>query len=161
METPAGDHPYPLYALMLWAAERAESDFFYDLELDGFPGLTRSNWQVFANVPPQGTRPTEIARLLAIRTQSVSTLVRDLERLGYVERLSDPMDARVNLIRVSKRGRRLREEADKHLKEMEAAWARDLGAEDLALLRGSLEKLRTTWRATAEETWGIGQYGLT
>jgi hypothetical protein len=89
-DSAATPHPDPLYALMLRLGEVGELDMFVNLDEQGFEGFTRANWNVFANVSSHGTRPSEIARRLGIRDQSVGALLLKLEDQDYVERVPIP-----------------------------------------------------------------------
>jgi DNA-binding MarR family transcriptional regulator len=54
----------------------------------------------------EGSRPVgEIASALGVTSQAVSKAVRELEALGYVERVTDPDDARVRRVALTARGR--------------------------------------------------------
>ncbi len=51
-----------------------------------------------------GTRATEIAQRAGMTKQAAGRVLRDLERLGYVERMADPEDARATLVAFTTRG---------------------------------------------------------
>src|SRR3954449_2950266 len=54
----------------------------------------------------EGPRPVgEIAGNLGVTSQAVSKMVRELEALGYVERVAAPEDARVRRVGLTARGR--------------------------------------------------------
>jgi DNA-binding MarR family transcriptional regulator len=54
----------------------------------------------------EGARPVgEIASNLGVTSQAVSKMVRELEALGYVERVVDAEDARVRRVALTERGR--------------------------------------------------------
>jgi hypothetical protein len=60
----------------------------------------------------------------------------------------------------TKRGRLAHKRASTILEDIEADWARTLGAPGLAALRQALEALYGSWRAEAPEDFGLGRYGL-
>jgi DNA-binding MarR family transcriptional regulator len=54
----------------------------------------------------EGPRPVgEIAANLGVTSQAISKMVRELEALGYVERVADAADARVRRVALTGRGR--------------------------------------------------------
>jgi DNA-binding MarR family transcriptional regulator len=104
----------------------------------GFDDLDAAHLNVFRYPGPQGERPSELAARLGMSKQALNYLLGELERLGYLERRPDPDDLRSKRIAITRRGvaaaRVMREAAA----EMESAWARQLGAERFAQLRGLL-----------------------
>lgn len=53
-----------------------------------------------------GPRPVgELAQQLGVTSQAVSKTAKELEALGYVERVKDPQDARVHRVGLTERGR--------------------------------------------------------
>lgn len=64
-----------------------------------------SHSAVFAQIKPEGSRLTDLARGANITPQAMGELVDELEDLGYVERRPDPTDRRAKLIVLTERGR--------------------------------------------------------
>jgi DNA-binding MarR family transcriptional regulator len=69
----------------------------------GFPQKP-SHSAVFAQLSPQGSRLTNLARGANMTPQTMGELVDELEELGYVERRPDPTDRRAKLIALTARG---------------------------------------------------------
>jgi DNA-binding MarR family transcriptional regulator len=69
----------------------------------GFPQKP-SHSAVFAQINPQGSRLTQLARGAKMTPQAMGELVDELEELGYVERQPDPTDRRAKLIVLTPRG---------------------------------------------------------
>lgn len=69
----------------------------------GFPQKP-SHSAVFAQLGPQGSRLTDLARGANMTPQAMGELVDELEELGYVERRPDPTDRRAKLIVLTARG---------------------------------------------------------
>lgn len=60
---------------------------------------------VFAQISPEGSRLTELARKADMTPQAMGELVDELVDMGYVVRRPDPADGRAKLIVLTKRGR--------------------------------------------------------
>ncbi len=88
-----------------------------------------------------GTRATEIAQRAGMTKQAAGRVLRDLERLGYVERMADPQDARATLVAFTEEGWRFLEDAHHVEREIETGYAAVLGEERMGLLRSALEEL--------------------
>jgi len=69
----------------------------------GFPQKP-SHSAVFAQITPEGSRLTELARGANMTPQAMGELVDELEELGYVIRRADPTDRRAKLIVLTKKG---------------------------------------------------------
>jgi len=69
----------------------------------GFPQKPAHS-AVFAQINPEGSRLTELARRANMSPQAMGELVDELEQLGYVVRRPDPTDRRAKLITLTKKG---------------------------------------------------------
>lgn len=69
----------------------------------GYPQKPKHS-AVFAQISPDGSRLTELARKANMTPQSMAELVDELVALGYVVRRPDPGDGRAKLIVLTKRG---------------------------------------------------------
>ena len=70
----------------------------------GFPQKPAHS-AVFAQIDPDGSRLTDLARQANMTPQAMGELVDELEELGYVVRRPDPTDRRAKLIILTKKGR--------------------------------------------------------
>lgn len=118
--------------------------------------LARSKWDVAPAsaavfqplwMMPEGARLTALAKQSRITKQSMSALVDDLERKGFVERTPDPADARATLIRLTANGRELAKDVRELGREVERDWERRVGEKRLAELKTTLSMLRDSWLA--------------
>jgi DNA-binding MarR family transcriptional regulator len=107
----------------------------------GFDDLDAAHLTVFQYPGPQGTRPTELADRLRMSKQALNYLLGQLERLGYLERRPDPDDRRSKRVALTPRGVSMGVAMREAVGEMEAAWARQLGASRFAQLRELLADL--------------------
>jgi DNA-binding MarR family transcriptional regulator len=129
--------------LLLYIPYRAmEARVFEAMAAAGFDDFTPAQARVFQRIAPEGSRLTDLAEQAQITKQSAGFLVDQLERTGYVERVPDPTDARARLVRVAERGAKAIPLAAAVVAEVEAEWARHLGARRMSQLRGILTQLR-------------------
>ena len=69
----------------------------------GFPHKPKHS-AVFAQISPDGSRLTELARKAGMTPQSMAELVDELVDMGYVVRRPNPHDGRAKLIVLTERG---------------------------------------------------------
>lgn len=97
-----------------------------------------SHSPLFENIDADGTRLTVLAERAEMTHPSMSELVTNIERLGYVERVPDPTDGRARLVRLTPAGRDLQRRALTEIAAIEADWQRRLGPTVGAGLRDAL-----------------------
>ena len=73
----------------------------------GYPDFQASFTPLLAYVDTEGTRIGHLAERLGVTRQAASQRVREIERLGYLERIADPTDARAVIVRHTPGGRRM------------------------------------------------------
>jgi DNA-binding MarR family transcriptional regulator len=113
--------------------ERLHERGFHDLDV---PHLT-----VFLYPGPQGARPSELAARLSVSKQALNYLLRELERLGYLERRDDPRDGRSRRVALTRRGEAAVHALRDAVTEIERDWEGRLGRKRFAQLRTLLEEL--------------------
>jgi DNA-binding MarR family transcriptional regulator len=128
--------------LLLLPYRAMEARVFEGLAAAGFADLTPAQARVFQRIAPEGSRLTELAAQAGITKQSAGFLIDQLERGGYVERVTDPADGRARLVRLAERGTRSVEAASGIVAQVEAEWTAHLGAYRMAQLRRILTDLR-------------------
>jgi DNA-binding MarR family transcriptional regulator len=107
----------------------------------GHPEIRSPHGNVMQFLDDDGTRVSVLAERAQMTKQSMAELVAHLERLGYVERVSDPGDRRAKLVRATPRGRELYAIAREVVAEIEGEWTRKLGKAKMRQLRALLEEL--------------------
>ena len=90
---------------------------------------------------PEGARVTDLAARARITKQSMGELIDQLVDRGYVERVPDPQDGRARLVQITPRGRKAGRSARDTVRDVEADWARRLGARRIEELRITLKML--------------------
>jgi DNA-binding MarR family transcriptional regulator len=121
-------------------AERLRADF----AARGMPTLRPVHALLLLPLTGGGRHASSLAADLGVTRQAVAQVVATLERDGYVQRVTDPGDARAKLICLTTRGRvALRTMRDSAL-ATEEAWRQQLGADRLAEFRATLLALLST-----------------
>ena len=88
-----------------------------------------------------GVRVQDLAIRAQMTWQSMAELVGQLERGGYVTREADPADRRARLVKLTASGAELTPIAIAAMSEVEAAWARQIGTDELERLRSILQQI--------------------
>ena len=88
-----------------------------------------------------GLRMGELAARARLSKQTMTTMVRVLEREGLVERRADPSDGRATLVFLTERARGLRPVLEAALEELDRLVVRTLSARGRAELREALRAL--------------------
>jgi len=132
----------PHVGQLIGAVVRAmESDLYRRLRNAGYADVRPAHAAVFRHIAPEGSRLTDLAERAQMTKQAAGELVSDLEDRGYLERLPDPGDGRVKVIRLTARGRGSRAAAFRAFREIEAAWAERVGKRRVAELRATLARI--------------------
>ena len=132
----------PLIGALLrvpWEAVRAR--MLTRLHESGFDDVELTHFTVFRYPNPDGARPSELAARLGISKQALNYLLRDLERLGYLERRPDPDDLRAKRVVLTRRGWAAAKVIRAAVAELEQEWAAQLGRKRFAQLRELLVEL--------------------
>jgi len=129
-------------ALLRIPWEAVQQHMLERLHEHGFHDFDRAYFAVFRYPGPQGARPTDVAAQVGISKQALNYLLRELERLGYLEREPHPDDLRSKRIVLTQRGIAAVGVIRDAVAEMEAAWAQRLGPKRFDLLRTLLLELQ-------------------
>jgi DNA-binding MarR family transcriptional regulator len=142
-EFESGPFGPPLIGALLRIPWEAVQQHMLDrLRERGFDDFDRAYFAVFRYPGPHGARPTDVAAQVGISKQALNYLLRELERLGYLEREPHPDDLRSKRIVLTERGVAAVGVIREAVAEMEAAWEQRLGPERFALLRNLLLELQ-------------------
>jgi DNA-binding MarR family transcriptional regulator len=120
----------------------------------GFDDLVPAHMSVMRWPGPQGRRPSEIAKQTGMTKQAVNYLLRQLEQLGYLERVDDPDDQRSKRIELTSRGRAAVLNIRATVRQIEREWERELGVKEVAQLRALLVDLNATSLVAAHNAPG-------
>ena len=84
---------------------------------------------------------SDLGRSLAVSKQAAAKTIAFLEAHGYVQRESDPDDARRKRLRITQRGEELMTVGESLFDDVRAHWGRQIGVEELEVLEAQLAKL--------------------
>ena len=88
-----------------------------------------------------GRRPSDLATDRQISKQTVSYLINDLERRGYVVRVRDPLDGRARIVKLTTAGRTLEKVVNQLVLDAERQIAERLGPQRFRALCDALDAL--------------------
>ena len=104
----------------------------------GHPDIRPAHSNVLSFLGHGPRRLTELAALANLTKATLNYLVDDLEELGYVERLPDPLDRRAKLVGFTPRGKAVGEIVRQVLKEVEDDWRTKVGSERFEVFKAVL-----------------------
>ena len=107
----------------------------------GHGGLTTAHTLLFANLDETGTRIVALAERMGTTKQFTGRLVHQLAGRGYVVTEPDPTDRRATIVRATPAGLRFFADACAAKTEIEDQFRAVVGADQIELLMGTLEKL--------------------
>lgn len=131
--------PY-LRSLLLNRSEWMEERVLRGAKRNGYARVTPAMNRLFAHMGHRPVSLSELARRLTVSRQAVHQLAREAERLGLVEFVASPHDARVRLLQFSAEGRAMSASAAEELRSIEDELREGLGEEDFAALRRILAR---------------------
>ncbi len=117
---------------------RASNDRAHTL---GHRDLRRAHARLMVFLGWQGSRITELAKAMDVTKNAVGQLVTELEDLGYVERMPDPVDGRAKIVRYTDEGQALIADAAAIAEQLDAEIEAIIGPRRLAALRSTLADL--------------------
>ncbi|WP_326825357.1 MarR family winged helix-turn-helix transcriptional regulator [Streptosporangium sp. NBC_01756] len=112
-----------------------------ELARQGHPDMRPMHGFVFQAIGIDGTTAAELGRRLGVSKQAAGKTVDALERRGYVERGSDPHDARRKVVRLTERGVDFLMRSARIFDDLRARWAETLGEERLRALEADLREV--------------------
>ena len=110
------------------------------LNTRGHPYIRPSHSTVFANLGTGAVRVTELARRAQVTQQAMGKMLKELERMGYIERAVDGSDKRAREIRLTERGVALVRDTQEALEEVQSHYQQKIGQESLAEIESGLRQ---------------------
>jgi DNA-binding MarR family transcriptional regulator len=111
------------------------------LAQSGFDDLRPHHANVFTFVPDEGMQVSDLAILAGVRKQTLTQVIEELEKLGYVERRPHPTDRRARLVFLTPRGKSVRPLAMEAGRRVENSLSEAFGQSELDRLRRDLQHM--------------------
>lgn len=108
-----------------------------ELSVAGFGVLNH-----FVRLNVEGESPARLARAFQVTKGAMTYTLQQLEALNYVTLEADPADARAKIVRITKRGRKARDEGVARVDPGMSALIEEIGAGEFAKALPFLTKLR-------------------
>jgi DNA-binding MarR family transcriptional regulator len=143
---------YTFGRLLLFASGTYESRMLEAYAAAGFGDVRQVHLYVTRHIDlAGGTRIVDLATRAGITKSAMGRLVVECEALGLVELSADPADGRAKVVTLAKRGHTLMGVTQRSSKRIEADFAKLIGAEAFAALRGGLIELRAKTTARSRK----------
>jgi DNA-binding MarR family transcriptional regulator len=113
-------------ALLRQCLEHVRARMEADIKAAGFTDLQSAHLAVFSFPPPEGMRPSDLARRLRMSRQATNHIIGHLEALGYLERRAERKGER-RRIYLTPRTWGMVKVVHATLLEIQAEWAADIG----------------------------------
>jgi DNA-binding MarR family transcriptional regulator len=108
----------------------------------GYPEVRASYGSVLLPLfAEDGLRMSDLTRRARLAKQTMTTLIRQIERAGLVERRQDTDDARASRVHLTERGRAFKPVAEEVLLDLDAHVAEHLSRATTAKLRSGLRRV--------------------
>jgi len=104
----------------------------------GYTDIRPSHSQVLANLGTGSVRVTELAERARVTQQAMGKMLKELERMGYIDRAIDSSDKRAKEIRFTDRGLKLVADAMEVVDEVRDYYASKIGQRRLNALEENL-----------------------
>jgi DNA-binding MarR family transcriptional regulator len=104
----------------------------------GHTDIRPSHSILFSNLGLGAVRVTELAERAQVTQQAMGKMLKEVERLGYIERAVDPNDKRAKEIRLTKKGVNLVKDSMKAVDEVRQYYAERIGEKELDQLEADL-----------------------
>lgn len=136
-EPVAAEPPLPLARLSALVYRSLIDDLHAHLRARGWRDVRPSYGFVLLEARRRSLGVTDVARLMEVTKQAASKLVDAMVTAGYLREVAVD-DARARQVTLAPRGRRLLGAVEEIYAELEAAWARVIGAARVEALRADL-----------------------
>jgi DNA-binding MarR family transcriptional regulator len=142
MGTVTDERPgYALPLLLLGGFRLVIDELHRELAEHGHPEARPVHGFALQALGVDGATVSELGRRLGVSKQAAAKTAAGLERLGYVKRLGDPADRRMQRLHLTARGAELLALSADLSARVRSGWCNELGAAQLHALEGSLSSM--------------------
>jgi DNA-binding MarR family transcriptional regulator len=120
------DGPPYIGALLRQCLEHVRARMEADIKAAGFTDLQPAHLGIFSFPPPDGMRPSDLARRLRMSRQATNHIIGQLEALGYLERRAKRKGERRRIYLTSRTWGMVKV-VHATLLEIQGEWAADIG----------------------------------
>jgi DNA-binding MarR family transcriptional regulator len=129
----------PLIAIAHRLTRLLAADMIRESHARGHTQIRQAHDPVFATLPSEGARASDMAARAGITKQSMGEAIRDMESMGLVEMTEDPSDRRAKLVTFTEAGMVVAQDGKRYLRELEQQWIEKFGEENYETTREVLE----------------------
>jgi DNA-binding MarR family transcriptional regulator len=129
-----------LGALLRLGADRVQRHLMKRLAAAGFDDLGRAHLVVLRYPPPDGERPSDLARRANMTKQAMNYLLGQLEEMGYVRRPTARATS-TRVVSLTERGWRVSAFLRREVRALEKSWSARLGAKRFESFLGVLRDI--------------------
>lgn len=141
----------PVGQLLVRLLAEFRRELLAEAEGHGYGDIRPAHLQITGNIGTKGIRLTALAARAQLSLAAASELVNELQSLGYLERRSDPADARAKLIFPTARGLQLLRDASSKVRELEQSWGEYAGGQRFEAAMQTLQDILTATRQEHHE----------
>lgn len=106
----------------------------------GHAQTRRSHVNLTRHLDIDGTRITELARRAAMTNAAMTELIDQCESIGLVERLADPADKRVRIVRFTSGGQKWLKDFGRAVVTAQREMSNEVGERDLSVVLAALAR---------------------
>jgi len=129
----------PLIAIVARLVRLLATDMLHAAHERGHTQIRPAHDPVFATLPEQGARASDMAARAGITKQSMGEAIRDMVSLGLLEMSEDPTDRRAKLVTYTDAGLEVARDGKRHMYALEQQWKEKFGEEEYETAREVLE----------------------
>ena len=129
----------PLIAIVARAVRVLATDMIRESHARGHTQIRPAHDPVFATLPSEGARASDMAARAGITKQSMGEAIRDMVYLGLVEMTEDPTDRRAKLVTFTDAGMEVAQDGKRYMHALEQQWMDKFGEENYEIAREVLE----------------------
>jgi len=141
----------PMIGVVARAHRELRADMIREAHRRGDIQIKPAHNDVFATLPLEGARASDMAARAGITRQSMGEIIRELVDLDILEMRADPTDGRAKIVTFSEHGLEFTRRGMQHILDLEQRFADELGAEDLETARRVLEGIVEILEASSLE----------